>query len=136
MGIWKEGKGSGRGAECTAAGTAALRLGCRFFCRLLEQLGIDRRIELQRRVFRGTRVLAVLLVVAQKRKSQSVHRLPVVQVSLALHRLTLAEGAVSFFQNVPALPVDKPADGGACGIYIDNAGLDVADFLGSRRSGK
>jgi len=34
-----------------AAGTAALRLTCWFFRRLVEQLGIDRRIDLQRRVF-------------------------------------------------------------------------------------
>jgi hypothetical protein len=31
--------------------TAALRLACGFFRRLVEQLGIDRRIDLQRRVF-------------------------------------------------------------------------------------
>src|ERR1022692_107057 len=75
----------------------ALRLDCWFLGWPLEQLRIDRWIELQRCVLRRTRVLAILLVVAREGNVQAVHRLPIVQVGFTLHRLTLAEGSISLF---------------------------------------
>src|SRR5271156_5182250 len=68
---------------------------------------------------------------AQQWNRQAVYQLPVVHVSFALRRLALAESSISLFQNVTALRIHIPADRGAGGIHIDDAGFDVADLLAS-----
>jgi hypothetical protein len=41
----------------------------------------------------------------------------------------LAERGISLFQDVTVLWSDKPTDRGARGVHVDDAGVDVADFL-------
>jgi hypothetical protein len=43
----------------------------------------------------------------------------------------LAERGISLFQDVTVLWIDKPTDRGARGVHVDDAGVDVADFLSS-----
>src|SRR5580704_10535167 len=108
-----------------------LRLGSRFFCRLLEQFRIDCGIELERRVLGSAGILAVLLVVAHEGNCHAVYRLPVVQVGFAQGWAALAERGISLFQDVTVLWIDKPTDRGARGVHVDDAGFDVADLLSS-----
>src|ERR1700691_5111266 len=90
-----------------------------------------RGIELERRVLGGAGILAVLLVVAHEGNGHAVYRLPVVQVGFAQGWAALAERGISLFQDVTVLWIDKPTDRGARGVHVDDAGVDVADFLSS-----
>src|SRR5271155_1780813 len=68
---------------------------------------------------------------ASEREGQAADRLPVIHVSLTLRRSFLTQRHVGFFQDVTSLWIDEPADGGAGGVHVDNACVDVADLLGS-----
>src|ERR1700692_4897557 len=106
-------------------------LGPRFSRRFVEDLRIRSRIKLQRCVLGRARILSVLFVVAHERNVEAVNRLPIVHIGFTLHRSALTQRAISLFQDMTVLWIDKPTDGGASGIHIYDAGLGVADLFRS-----
>src|SRR5580692_13172099 len=97
--------------------------------RLLEHFGIDCGVDLDRRVFHCARILAVLFVLVEIRKSQAVRRSPVAELSLSLERTGLTHSLVGLPQNSSTLRIYVPADPGNRAANIDDRNFDVADLF-------
>src|SRR5579862_4801556 len=97
--------------------------------RLLEHFGIDRGVDLDRRVFYCARILAVLFILVQIGKSQTVRCSPIAKLSLALKWTGLSHSLIRLPQNSSSLGVYVPTDPGNRAANIHDRSLDVADLF-------
>src|SRR5579885_3219001 len=94
-----------------------------------EEFWIHARIKLDLRSFYRAGIFPVLLILMCGRKRNSVAGLPVFQIGLALYRPGSSGCLVSLAQHVSGRRIDKPSDRHVAAGYIDDARVDVPDFL-------